>query len=451
MNLAVRRFLFFFFSVAAFTACDDPNEIGLKLQDRNQISTNYTDTLTINTGTVLLNDSIRSFKVSPALVGQFVDPELGSVKATTFTEMGLSTTNVSLGEGPVADSLVLTLDYSMIYGDKNSDLTINVHQLTERFQERASYFTNSQLAYKATPIGSKTFRPQILNSGTETAPVDSAVAVNIRLSQQLAEALVAQSGQAPLQTQNNFNEFFKGLALVASDGNSIVGLNLRSSRTKMTLYYKNGETQKTQSFVITSAENYFTGITGDRSGTAVAELSEKGDYLPATQTGGESYIQSNTQLLTKLTFPYLEQFKQAQGNNVIINRAELIIPVKNGSTSSLAPPPQQVLYQTNSDNNLLSAVQQDRAFAYNSTSFPAAVNYNSEKGHYAVNITAYFQALLLGNRPNNGLLLAPARVVVTDQQSGATTIQDDTSPYRAIISNTSSNKVKLLVYYSKLN
>ncbi|MCC9136670.1 DUF4270 family protein [Pontibacter silvestris] len=450
MNLAVRRFLLFFFSVAVLTACDDPNEVGLELQDENQIGTDYTDTLTINTGTVLLNDSIRSFKVSPALVGQYADPVLGTVKATTFTEMGLSSTNVSLGDNPVADSLVLALDYTMIYGDKSSELTVNVHQLTERFQERASYFTNSQLAYEETPLGSKTFTPQILNSGTETAPVDSAVAVNIRLDQQLAEALVAQSGQGPLQTQSNFNEFFKGLALVSPEGSNIVGLNLLSSRTKMTLYYKNGETQKTQSFIITSAENYFTGVTGDRSGTAVAELTEKGEYLPAAQTGGESYIQANTQLLTKLTFPYLDQFKQAT-DNIIINRAEVIIPVKSSSTSSLAPPPQLAAYQTNSSNRALTPLQQDRAFALNTTSFPAAVSYNAEKEQYSINITSYFQAMLLGNRPNNGLLLAPAKVVITSQQTGATAIQDDTSPYRAVINNTDSDKVKLLIYYSKLN
>ncbi len=456
MNLAVRRFLIFFFSLAALTACEDAKDIGIDLQDENQIGTDYTDTLTINTGTVLLNDSILSFKLSPAMVGKYIDPVLGSVSAGNFTEVGLGATDLKFGDNPVADSLVLTLDYNLIYGNKTAPLTINVHQLTEGFQEKSSYFTNSSLAYEATPVGSKTFVPQILKVKKNNTEVDSAVAVKIKLDQAFLQRIVAESGKDPLKTQANFNNFLKGLALVPGDNSgNIVGFNLTSARSSFILYYKNGTEQKKHTFTFNrDVVRSFNRITGDRTGTAVEALQAKGSFIPASETGGESYIQANTQLLTKLTIPYLNAFKEANGN-IIINRAELIVPVKKSSTSTLSAPPQLVMYETNSRNEIVrnaagtaAAVQADRSNG--GTLFPVVLTIPETKEYYTVNITAYIQSIVLGNKQNNGVLLAPANVVSSGTQSQRQ-IQQEPRPYRAIISNTGTDKVKLLLYYSKLN
>lgn len=457
MNSAVRRFLLFFFSIAALASCEDPTDIGIELQDDEQIGTDFTDTLTVNSGTVLLDDSVRSFKVSPALVGQYADPVLGLVSASTFTEVGLTTLNPSFGENPVADSLVLSLDYSIIYGSQNSDLTVSVHRLAEGFDERTSYFTNSELAYESAPVGAVTFRPQILTVKRNNQDADSAVLAKVRLDKALADALVALSGQEPLKTQEGFRNYFRGLALVPSGTvpGSIIGLNMASANTRLTLYYTSGTEKKEYTFTINTAGAFFTHVESDRTGTPVAELDTKGEYLPSSLTGGESYIQANTQLLTKLTFPYLDQLKELQGN-IIINRAELIVPVKASSTSELAPPPQLVLYQTNSTNFISKnasgtplAVQQDGSNV-NSTFFPAALAYNAAKNQYSLNMTNYVQAMLLGDKPNTGLLLAPARIVPV-QENNTFEIAPETRPYRAIISNTETGKIKLLLYYSKLN
>lgn len=460
MNLAVRRFLLFFFSIATLASCDDPTEIGIDLQDENQIGTNFTDTITINTGTVLLPDSILSFKIAPAQVGILADPVLGTVKATTYTEVALSGTDVTFGENPQVDSMVLTLDYSFIYGNKTEPLKINLFRLTEGFQEKASYFTTSTLAKEGTPLASTTLVP-LLYEKKKQFDVDSTAAkrlVKIRLPQSLINEFVAQSGQAPLKSQSNFEAFFKGLAIAPEgDPASILALNLAADSSKIVVHYKNGADKKKHifRFAQNSAVDYFTNFVGNRTGTSVASLTQKGDFIPASQTGKESYIQNNTQLVTKLTLPYLQQFKQAAGT-IIINRAELIIPVKASSTSALPAPPQLVLYQTNNTNRILKdangnsiAVQQNGVGQVNGTAFPAPLTYDSEKNRYTLNITSFFQAMLLDKKPNTGLLLAPATVVPT--QSGVFSIVPETRPYRAIISNTESNKVQLVVYYSKLN
>ncbi|WP_242921522.1 DUF4270 family protein [Pontibacter liquoris] len=456
MNLAVRRFLFFFFATTLLASCEDASEIGIDLQDKNQIGTNYTDTLTITTGTVLLNDSILSFRVVPVQAGQYADPVLGTVKATTYTELALGGSSVKFGDNPVADSAVLTLDYGAIYGNQSAPLTLEVHRLTEGFQEKASYFTTSTLAYESEPLGTVTFQPRLTKVKSGNTEVDSATIARVKLSPAFASELVAQSGQSTFTNQDNFNNFLKGIALVPTGqlGN-IVGFKPNSAKTRITLYYKAGAEQKTHVFGISEGQRFFTNVQTDRTGTALASLDQKGEYIPATATGGESYIQTNSQLLTKIEIPYLLKLKELEGD-IVLNRAELVIPVKKGSTAAVAAPPVLALFPTNSSNRILKTsagapitVQKDALGSVDRTDNPAALAYDAKRGQYALNITPYVQALLLGKKENLGLLLAPVRIS-TNSQTGASGTSTETAPYRAIISNTGEDQVKLLLYFSKL-
>jgi hypothetical protein len=457
MNSAARRFFLFFFSFAALTACEDPKDIGLDLQDENLIGTEFTDTLTIETGTVFQGDSILSYRMASAVVGQYADPVLGITRASAFTEVGLGGTNVNFGSNVKADSLVLTLDYGFKYADTLAAMQVNVHRLTGAFDERTSYFTNSQLSYEPAPVGTAVFKPMIEVvdvSGTKTKRTKL---LRVKLSDELASQFLAQSGQPTFSNQSSFLNFFRGLALlVAEDTNaSLVGFNLGSTSSALTLHYTAADgTKKTHAFILGSG-GYFSQITTDRTGTAIESLQANGSLIPSSETGGDSYVQAGTQLLTKLTFSGLEALK-AQHGEVIINRAELILPVKNASTvNNLPVPPQMVLYETNSTNRILRdvtgtprAVQQDGASA-NATSNPASIAYDKAKGQYSINVTSYLQAIMLGQKPNNGLLLGAA--VVTESQQRSFTISPQLNPYRAIITNSDPKPIKLLLYYSKLN
>jgi hypothetical protein len=457
MSSAVRRLFLFFFSFAALTACEDATDIGLDLQDENLIGTEFTDTLTIHTGTVLQTDSILSYRLPTAVVGQYADPVLGIVRASTFAEVGLGGTNVSFGNNAKADSLVLTLDYSFKYADTLKAMQVNVHRLTGAFDEKASYFTNTAFAFDPAVIGSRAFLPRVDVVETNGTKSKKTRLLSIKLSNELAEQFIAQSGQATFANQASFLNYFRGIALtVPTDANaSLVGFNLNSTSSSLTLHYTAGDGTKKQHAFILGSGGYFSQVSADRSGTALAGLQTKGSYLPASETGGDSYVQAGTQLFTKLTFPYLESLKSLQGN-VIINRAELILPVKSASTGNNLPvPPQLVLYETNDANRILRdgtgtprAVQQDGASAL-ATTAPASIPYNSTKGYYNVNVTSYVQAVVLGQKPNNGLLLGAANVTVDQQRVG--TISTQLNPYRAIITDTDANPVKLLIYYSKLN
>ncbi|WP_018476430.1 DUF4270 family protein [Pontibacter roseus] len=457
MNSAVRRLFLFFFSFAALTACEDPTDIGLELQDENLIGTEFTDTVTIQTGTVLQSDSIVSYRAATALVGRYADPVLGVTSAATFAEIGLGGTNVTFGNNAKADSLVLNLDYSFKYADTLQDLQVQVHRLTGAFDEKTSYFTSSEIAFEPAPLGTKAFKPRVEVVTVDGTSTKKTKILSIKLSPELANQFVAQSGQPTFTNQTSFLNFFRGVAIMSPDGAnaSVLGLNLNSNSSNLTLHYTAGDgTKKTHVFVIGSG-GYFSRITTDRSGTAIANLQTKGSFVPSTETGGDTYVQAGAQLLTKLNLPHLEQLKTLQGN-LIINRAELLIPVKASSTGNNLPvPPQLVLYETNGSNRILTdatgtprAVQIDGA-PVALTDNPAAIAYNKTKGYYNINITSYLQALLLGQKQNDGLLLGAA-IVTADQQSRTRLISAQLNPYRAIITNTEAQPVKLLLYYSKL-
>ncbi|MDX5419937.1 MAG: DUF4270 domain-containing protein [Hymenobacteraceae bacterium] len=458
MNSAVRRLFLFFFSFAALTACEDPKEIGLDLQDENLIGTEFTDTLTIQTGTVLQGDSILSYRMPVALAGQYVDPVLGTTRASFYSEVGLGGTSVTFGNNSKADSLVLTLDYNFKYADTLKAMQLNVHRLTSAFDERTSYFTNMPFSYDPTPIGTQTFRPRVYIEEKDGTKTKKTQFLRIKLSNELANQFLAQSGQTTFANQTNFLNFFRGIALVVPEGEngSLIGFNLASSNSSLVLHYTAADgTKKSHAFVLGSG-GYFSQISANRSGTALAALQTKGSFIPSSETGGDSYVQAGTQLLTKVTIPYLSSL-QAQQGNIIINRAELVFPVKNSSTSNNLPtPPQLVLYETNNENRLLRdntgtlrAVQQD-GINPNITSYPAAMTLKTKnnKSYYSMNVTSYVQAIILGQKANNGFLLGAASVA--SQQDGTRSLRPELSPYRTIITNNEANPVKLLIYYSKL-
>ncbi|PVY38159.1 DUF4270 family protein [Pontibacter virosus] len=458
MNSAVRRLFFFFFSFAALTACEDPKDIGLELQDENLIGTEFTDTLTIETGTVFQGDSIPSFRSQPPLLGQYIDPVLGKVRASTITEVTLNGTSLNFGTGARADSLVLTLDYSFKYADTLKAMQVNVHRVTGTFDERTSYFTTTPFAYNSDPVGSKTFLPRIDTETVNGATTKTTRLLKIKLSNELANEFMAQSGLAGLADQAGFKNFFKGLALtVPEDENaSIVGLTLSSTNSNLALHYTTADGTARQHNFLLGTDNYFTQLTSDRTGTAVEALQSSGNYAPASETGGDSYVQAGTQLLSRIDFPYLDKLKDLPGN-LIINRAELIIPVKAASSSNnLSRPPQLVLYETNSANQFLRdiagtvrAVQQDGVNPL-AASFPALVTSSRKNGidYYTMNVTSYLQGVMMGMKSNNGLMLGA--VTSASNSDRTVTIRPELRPYRAIVTNNEANPVRLLIYYSKL-
>ena len=124
------------------TACEDPQEIGSEVFAQD-IGVLFTDTLTVDASTVLL-DSILTSNTTSLLVGRTTDPSLGLVEANSYFHIvpfdTLYSTVDTAGRKNVkwirfpskVDSIRFFLPYNYYQGDTNQRQTIKLTQLDRK-------------------------------------------------------------------------------------------------------------------------------------------------------------------------------------------------------------------------------------------------------------------------------------------------------------------------------
>ncbi|MEY4611262.1 MAG: hypothetical protein RL246_1581, partial [Bacteroidota bacterium] len=95
------------------SSCDAPKEIGADLFSV-EVGLNYTDTLTIKSGTVLM-DSIQTGGNNTFLLGSYYHPELGYLSSHIFTQIANADT-LKAKESSIVDSLQMYLIYKNTQG-----------------------------------------------------------------------------------------------------------------------------------------------------------------------------------------------------------------------------------------------------------------------------------------------------------------------------------------------
>lgn len=444
------------FSSLFFASCDDdPTSIGLDLQEPgSQIGTSFTDTTSVEASTVLLSDSIITLSSAQVQAGRVTDGALGTTTAITFAELALPYNNVTFDANKGADSMMLQLDYTYYYGDTTKAVTWNVYRLTEGFIDQTTYYTSRELPYGSTPIGSVTFRPRPASkvqniSGTDTTY--TAMMLNIPLDQAVANEFLAQSGQASFASQSNFVQFFKGIAIVPAEGSegSVLGISPAASSLKLYYTLTSDNSQRTATFSFSG--RHFNQIKGDRAGTALAALTAHGSAVPATATQGLTYLQAGTGLATKLTFPNLAKLRSDGNNTLLVNKAELLIPVQPGSYNSQFRLPTIISVVEAKGNLLAKTAGVPNAILQELSTSPATLVFDSTRSSYTVNVTSYVLNLLYGRRENTGLILLPSNI----SSDLATPTNNAQQVNRAILnaepdpSGSQGRRPRLRIYYSR--
>ncbi|KAA9331731.1 DUF4270 family protein [Adhaeribacter soli] len=463
MNLRTSSVYLFLLSLITLASCEKPSDIGLNLQG-NTLGTTF-GTNAVSAATIVEPDSILAFKGKPIVVGKTTDGELGTITATHYTRVNLNGTNVTFdAPSRTADSAVLVLSYSgYYYGDTTISITLDVKRLSEPFIDAKTYFSTDVLATDAT-LGSITFKPRknrLSSNGKEYSRL-----LRIKLDQNFANELMSKSGTADFSTQEAFRNYLKGIAIAPaanSASGSIIGLNTSpdSAGTQLSiaglnLYFKD-QAGKTKSHNFTlSPDAYFNGIKADRQGKLkIAPAME----VPSAETGDVTYIQENTGVKTRITFPGLENFKDGKGN-VYINYAELILPVKAGTIGSIGtvtrPSSGIFLYESTpgkrvakTSGGVAYAVQRGDAPALGITR-PLRALYNTDSSFYKADITSYVQALVDKQKPNNGVIVSPVPEDSFTATAAGLAFPGTITVNRSIIS-TAGKGIQLRIYYSTLN
>lgn len=454
-----------------FASCKNADTIGLDIDPASQIQGTLLNTQPITSQTVKENDIITTGLGSHPL-GYMVDPIFGKTESSVAMTVVPPAISYDFGSSPVLDSAVLVLNLSpQFYGDTlNSTYSIDVFQLTNTITQ---YKSNSIQAHNATLLGNFTKK---IFPNTPIKITDIVVGkadtlkklpaqIRIPLDKTFIQNTILSRLATDFSTYSKFTEYFKGLyaeinkttsTISPTNGGGIAFIDFAGTSSYVQLVYKKtnptvGKDTVSVNFPININSGPITAnIKHDYTGTAIqTQLSTPAPVTPYTV----SYVQALVGVKTKISFPNLANFTNVYGK-AVVNKAELVIDLSAGTYGSPLVAPQRLsLYRWDIAEQPSNLPDHDQASQYNKGDFRALSDpifggyYDSLKNRYVFVITSYVQDLIDKKTTDYGTFIAPTQLSqfqITPSASIAS---------RAVLGafGNSTNRIKLNIYYTKIN
>jgi len=393
-------FLLFSLLIAVFSACKEP-DLGLELQNPADNVALLTNDSLIVRSTMEVDDSVKTDELSLNLLGSYNDPLLGIMRAGFYAQLRPSVSNINLGVNPKIDSVILVLPYRNFYGDVtklNGLQKFSVYQLEGSLNLTSNYYSTDTIQRKWL-IGEKELVPQLTDSVLVTGRKEIPQ-MRIRLLEGpngVGEQLV--NNPAALLSAATFVEFFKGIYVESSLSDNIPGngaiLDLAlQNGARMDVFYQNDSNDSLRTtFVVNENSARFTRFNHTYLPEVLAMINN------GANTQESFFVQNMSGFRGKIEFPTLLSWK---GNrNILINKAQLIIPV---DPQSIGKYPPVILLNMVSKNSVGSLIKTPDLAVGSTYSLG---EYVANKNMYRFNITLYIQNLLKGNSVDYGLFIQP--------------------------------------------
>jgi hypothetical protein len=365
------------------------------------------DTFSLNTYTIF-QDSIPSKNPGFALLGSYNDPVFGTVNASFYTQFRLQALNpqfVLSGQAFEIDSIVLGLEYRQVndldfkgYYGKTTTQTFEVYRLNQSMHNDSTYYNTSSLEVGSENVvepGKGTIKPDPIKKTIVGKDTVSAL-LRIPLKKSFAQELVDESVLNPDTYSSNekFISFLKGIYVKVNNGPQAKGdggvfcFDLIKPRSKMTIYFKQGENTFAFDYLINNNAVRFNHVDISNAGTQVQEVIDN----PAS--GNVSYYAQANRSRAVVEIPSLENLPK----KIIIHNAQLILPVAH-QTGKIYYPSEAitVAYKPDLESEKLGVIPGEE-FAV----------YNEELKAYVINIRSYVQNVINNKWANRGVYLAPA-------------------------------------------
>lgn len=430
-----------------FVACKKEGEL-LPGFAENTSNSNFIDNTLINLKTAK-GDSVLSTRISTGLVGTYKDAIFGKVTSSIYIQPSLAINGLSFkGDGATfsIDSVILSLDYGTTVGDISKTQTFEVYRLREKLNLETPYFSNTSISKDLTPIGEITFVPNP-DKGVVIIQPDAVGGIQtdslppqlrIKIDNSIGEEIINQGGTSVVASNENFTSFFNGLYVtpknnssINNNENAILYFGLTSPSTALTIYYTTNNSsagvtlKRAVSFPVTTNSVRFNSFQHDYSGSEVEQALQDSDSNDVF-----GYVETMAGVETVIRFPNLtSQFE----SKVLINKAELVIPVALDKFSPFGGFQDLILAQRDSSNNLQFITD-----FFEETSYFGGI-IDSINGTYTFNIARHVQEVINGTTKNDGLTVfiggsaVKANRIVFENQE-----------------NTDS-KIKLNLYYTNTN
>ena len=425
--------------------------VGLGLYSDNLLGSHLIDTFQLKSYSVI-EDSAASSNLSNSNLGYYLDPFFGKTKAGFYTQFEIGSSGVDFGDTLNCDSIVLYLKLGSgelsYYGAENSPLRINVQQISNSasFTKDDTYYTNSSLPLNRGSLLDPDFNNLIeanffdtvnLSRDTNFSALKIPGVIRLKLKTSFGQKILDLNGTNTLESNDNFLEEFKGLyvSVEGEEGSQIFYIDMADFGTSIMLYYKKGTAQEDEEykFIIDNFSAHFNVFEHDYSVSSSLRL----QAVLADSTLGNKYCfnQSGGGFKTYLRMPTLMNLADSQ-LFIPVNKAELILPIEEGSTKEYSPPDQLFIFRINDDGEEELILDQYLGSGH------IGGFYDREKNEYKFNIIRHVQAILNGDFVDHGL-------VIKTSNPGST-------PNRVILNGNEADTLyhvpmKLRLYYSSLN
>ncbi len=455
-----------------FASCKSSNTLGLDVDPETSVEGELIDTLTIGTQT-LADEPTSTGGLVRYPLGFLNDPLLGSTDASIALSLNVPVNKQVFQLDAALDSAVLVLPYSTeFYGDSTSVYSVDVHQLTQDLSVQTNFKSNREWAVNTSSdqvpngiIGNFTgrIRPKtpvkftdIVAGAADT--VRTVKALRIKLDKNFVQNTILKAPVTALVNSGFFNSYFKGLRVSVNKEKSSgrgalpffsmtydsslklgAGLELYYKETNKTTATKT-DTLRTVFSIVATTNPVAATIKHDYSGTAVeTQLANTNVQYETT------FLQGPTGLRNKISFPNLNRLIQELGGKVIINKAELVIPVEAGSdVAPFSPAERLALYRVDIAGQRVNIP--DNLTTDKRSLVDYGGKYDADKKRYTFVITSYMQDLIDKKTEDYGTFLA------TTGTADFNLSPIPTSGARSIIGsfNNPTNKIKLNIYYTRI-
>lgn len=367
----------FLFSLTIFSCEKDSQLEDSPLNPGSELTLVVSDTLPLVAYTASENPlDGKNQTVTP--LGRINDARFGAMSASFYANFRLSVIGFAPGANVTLDSAYINLAYNKRYGPNSELMDIEVYELDESLVSANDYRNNATLATKPTIIGSLTSINFSADSGV----------VRIPLTNAFAQTLVNQFGQGTLSSNDNFQNFFKGIFVKTTGGNDgLIHLQLTNSSLRL-FFNAPSSPDSTYSFIIdnlsTRVNKYIKNFAGSEVEVLLNDPTNNDEVLYVSAFSGTRAI---------VEMPDLSFLK-----NSIINRAEISfyeVDLDNPLATSFPSPDNLFLFLNSSDTSvqLLPGVTTNNIASFGGSKTSKTVN-GISTNEYKFNITNYIQSLI---------------------------------------------------------
>lgn len=415
LNLTLRRALIGALAGMALWGCRKPDpDPGVDLLPGDALGV-VVDTSTLHAFS-FVPEPVRTSGLTRNLLGSYLDPRFGYVRTGLVAQLRLSSNNVGASmdtTGLVADSLVLALAFeapATAYGNFEAQV-FQVFEVTDTLSVDSTYTTDKfpghlpedLVAHKGARIQPRPNTQPVVGNDTLQPQL------RIKLDKSLADRFMNAFGTPDLADNNAFLQFFRGVYVTVNNGQQlpyqqgILHLNLLSSQTRATLYYRDTNSAepdavRTFHFPINQNSVRYTVAEFDPAQALDPALPHALDLADTTAEAPLNWVQALGGVRTAIRFPHLMELA---GEGRLLARAELVLPLAGGDSPFLPPPSQLFIFRKDSTGADVFLPDQ----LSGSVSIGGLLDANARE--YRFNITRYVQAVLAGELPNTGVEVVP--------------------------------------------